>query len=137
MNKESKSVERREHERFEIPQGAYVTLGPGGRVMGKIVDISESGIAFGYIDGVEPSMGSDELDIFFMDSSLSLRKIPFTTVWNVEVPNEIRYSTEPMRRSGVQFKGLKRDQVSELKSFIKSQYVVDVAEQPSPDSIAK
>jgi hypothetical protein len=128
MNNESKSVERREHERFEVPQGAYVTLGPGGRVMGEILDISESGVAFGYIDGVEPSNGSDKLDIFCMGSSFSLRKIPFKSVWNVEVPNEIRYTTEPMRQSGVVFKKLKRDQASELKSFIESQHVVELAE---------
>jgi hypothetical protein len=137
MNDENETVERREHERFEVPQGAYVTLGPGGRVLGKIVDISESGIAFGYIDGVEPSNNSDELDIFFMGSSFSLRKVPFTTIWNVEVPNEIRYSTESMRRSGVRFKRLKRDQASELKGFIESQHVVRLAEQPSPDWIAR
>jgi hypothetical protein len=137
MNNERKLVERREHERFEVPQGAYVTLGPGGRVLGKIVDISMSGVAFGYIDGVEPSKGSNELDLFFMDSSFSLRKVPFKTIWNIEIPNEIHYSTEPMRHTGVQFKRLKRNQASELKSFIESHDVGNVVKEPTPDSIVK
>jgi hypothetical protein len=123
-------VERREHKRFKVPQGAFVTLGPRGRVLGKIVDISVSGVAFGYIDGEKRTNGSNELDILFMDSGFSLRNVEFNTVWNFEIPNEVRYNAEPMRRCGVEFKKLKHNQASELKCFIESHNVGNVAKKP-------
>jgi hypothetical protein len=130
-------VERRKHKRFQVPQGAFVTLGPRGRVLGKIVDISVSGVAFGYIDGKKPSKGVDELDILFMDSGFSLRKVQFETMWNSEVPNEVCYNPEPMRRSGVEFKELESNQASELKCFIENHNVDNVVKKPSLYSIVK
>ena len=43
--------ERRKHKRFQVPTGAFVALGPHGKILGKVVDISVSGLAFGYING--------------------------------------------------------------------------------------
>jgi hypothetical protein len=137
MTNAEELVERRKHKRFQVPQGAFVTLGPRGGVLGKIVDISVSGVAFGYIDCKKPSKGLDELDILFMDSGFSLRKVQFKTMWNSEIPNEVHYNPEPMRRSGVQFKELKHNQASELKCFIESHNVDNVVKKPSLYSIVK
>ena len=137
MTNAEELVERRKHKRFQVPQGAFVTLGPRGGVLGKIVDISVSGVAFGYIDCKKPSKGLDELDILFMDSGFSLRKVQFKTMWNSEIPNEIPFNYEPMRRSGVQFKELKPNQASELKCFIESHNVDNVVKKPTLYSTAR
>jgi hypothetical protein len=131
MTDERELVERRDHERFEVPQGAYVTLGPRGKVMGKIVDISMSGVAFGFIDGEKPSKDLNELDMLFMDSGFSMRKIRFDTIWNFRIPNEVLYNDQQMRRCGVKFKKMNRDQTFELKCFIESHNIGNVVIKPS------
>ena len=110
--------ERRKYKRFQVPTGAFVALGPHGKILGKVVDISVSGLAFGYINGQGSLKGLSELDMFFMDIGFCLREVRFKTAWDFEIPNELPVNSETMRRSGVRFKKLRRSQRSQLKCFI-------------------
>jgi hypothetical protein len=120
MTNEKKPTERRKHKRFQMPTGAFVVLGPHGKILGKVVDISVSGLAFGYINGQGPLKGLSELDMFFMDIGFCLREVRFKTAWDFEIPNELPVNSETMRRSGVRFKKLRRSQRSQLKCFIEN-----------------
>jgi hypothetical protein len=86
--------------------------------VGKVVDISLGGLAFGYIDGQKPFRRSSELHMFCLEEGLCLRDVRFKTVWDFEIPNEVPVNSEAMRQSGVRFKKLGRDQRSQLKYFI-------------------
>jgi hypothetical protein len=101
-------------------------LGPHGTILGKIVDISAGGLAFGYINGHGPFKSSSELDILFLDNGFFLQKVRFKTAWDFEIPNELPVSAETMRRSGVRFKKLKNNQKSMLKYFIENHAVGEV-----------
>ncbi len=118
MTKRKDAVERRKHRRFQIPSGAFVELCPRGAIVGKVVDISLGGLAFGYIDGQKPFRRSSELHMFCLEEGLCLRDVRFKTVWDFEIPNEVPVNSEAMRQSGVRFKKLGRDQRSQLKYFI-------------------
>jgi hypothetical protein len=120
MTKRKKEVERRKHKRFEVPTGAFVALCPRGIIVGKIVDISAGGLAFGYINGQKPLKSLSELDMFCVDNGFCLRNVRFKTVWDVEIPNELPVNSETMRRSGVRFKRLGRNRKSQLKRFIEN-----------------
>lgn len=120
MSKRKGFRERRKHKRFEMPTDSFVTLGPQGTIIGKIVDMSAGGLSFGYIDGQESVKKLSELDIFCMDNGFRLKEVRFKTAWEFETPNELPASSQTMRRSGVRFKKLSRGQRSQLKDFLEN-----------------
>lgn len=57
--------ERRKNQRFQVPKGAFVGLGPYFEKVGPIMDVSKGGLGFRYIGSAE-SNGS-YLDMFLTD----------------------------------------------------------------------
>jgi len=120
MSSKSQAVERRKHERFQVPMGAFVGVGPGFAKVGPLLDISLGGLSFRYIDSAERPNGS-YLEIFLSDRSLSMSYVPFKTVSDVEIADTEFFNSLPMRRCGVQFGELTHTQISELMYFIENQ----------------
>jgi hypothetical protein len=116
MIPEKETVEQRRHKRFQVPKGAFVGLGPHDTKVGQIVDLSMGGLAFRYVGDAEPSNG--ELDIFLSERDFYVGRIPFKTVSDFEVTGRAGVSSIAMRRSGVQFRKLNRNQTSQLEHFI-------------------
>jgi len=117
-NKES--IEKREHERFQVEEGIFAVLRNDDRNLGEIIDISIAGLAFKYFIYEEKINGSSELDIFLIDSGFHSTGIPFKTVSDFEVNSNIPFSSVKLRRRGVQFTGLKHGQLSQIENFIKN-----------------
>jgi len=120
MIEKKQLVERRKHKRFKAPRDAFVAIRPHYAEVGQITDVSMGGLGFHCLATEEPSDGSSELDIFLSGRAFWLHRVPFKTIWSVEIPGKTPLTAVPMRRSGVQFGELTPNQRSQLEYFIEN-----------------
>ena len=107
-------VERRKHQRFEAPSDAVVflrTSWPDFTIVGKILDISTSGLAFLYSAASMQKDESRHFDIILAGPRFSLGKVPFKTISDFEIPMECPVGFMAPRRRGVQFGDLTDNQM--------------------------
>jgi hypothetical protein len=76
------SVERRKHERFQLPRSSFVAVRFHDTILGQIIDLSMSGLAFRYIG--KESLNGAHLDIFFIEDNFFWGDVPFVTVADFE-----------------------------------------------------
>ena len=120
MTADKQNVERRSHQRFQVPKGVFVEVRrPHHSKLGEIINISMGGVAFRYLAAKEPSNGSDKLNIFFDEGGFRLNDILLETVTDLRT-HKIPYTYVTMRRSGVQFRSLTHHQISQLEHFIEN-----------------
>jgi hypothetical protein len=120
MPSTEKQLERRRHERFQVPTGAVVGFGPRYFRLGRVINVGIGGLGYSYVAEEEFPNLSSELDIFSAAWDFYLYNIPFVTVWDVETDGML-YSSTKMRRSGIQFRQLTSAQMSRLEYFIEKQ----------------
>jgi hypothetical protein len=108
-------VEKRQHKRLK---GTFVGLGPHDTKVGQIIDVGMGGLAFRYVGSEEPSNG--ELDVFLNERDFYLGRVPFRTVSDFEITSRRDSISTAMRRSGVQFRKMKPNQISQLEYFIQN-----------------
>ncbi len=108
-------VERRRHKRYRVKEGALAFL---GTVPGSISDISEGGLAVHYVV-FENQPGEDlQLDIFFGSADFYLADLPGIKVSEADSSPDTTFSRIRVRRLGVKFGELTREQRSRLEYFI-------------------
>jgi c-di-GMP-binding flagellar brake protein YcgR len=116
-------LDKRRYERFQVPTysayAAFRSHRPGSFIMGKIVDISLGGLAFRYFPRPKASNRSFHIDIFLMDGSFSLNKVPVQTISDFEIDSETSFGLET-RRCSVQFGDLTDNQKFNLRYFIQT-----------------
>jgi hypothetical protein len=125
MIPDKEMVDHRAHQRYQVPTNSYISLGSDDRVLGQIIDISLGGIAFRYM-GSEKLPDESHLDIVLTEGDLYLRKVPFKTVSDYEIPNTVLCKTvdpiprscRTMRRSGLQFGELTPEQRVQLEYYL-------------------
>ena len=115
-NMEKKRVERRKHQRFQLPSSAFVGLGPYFGTVGRIVDISMGGLAFRHLGQEEPN-GSTYIDIFMNDLDFYLRNLSYKTISDFPMVTDGR-TTVTLRRRSVKFSKMTPQQKAALKDFI-------------------
>ncbi len=120
MTERKQLVERRKHKRFKVPRDAFVAIRPHYAEVGQITDVSMGGLGFHCLATEEPSSEESELDIFLSGRAFWLYRVPFRTIWSVEIAGRTPLTSVPMRQSGVQFGELTPNQRSELESFIEN-----------------
>lgn len=108
-------MKRRKYKRFRARENAFAVLTDHDRKLGQIIDISRGGLAFHYIANGGPSNESSELDIFAPEIGFHLGKIPTRIISDLEIPNEIPFSSITMRRCGVAFGERMGNQIFQLK----------------------
>ena len=112
-------VERRTHNRFDVPVGTYVALRPDYVKVGQMADISIDGLAFYYVDADEKSAAAaPELDILMFDRPFHLYQISCRIISDVRAYQSPQGLTTSMRRCGLQFGGLTAYQSGRLEYFI-------------------
>jgi len=116
-------VEARKYTRLRPREGAYAALqaangGHGKPVVGQIIDISRGGLAVRYMSNEQPPSLSSELDIFIARNNYYLRSLPYSTVADSELKENIAYSHIKMRRCSVRFGALTHDLQRELEDFL-------------------
>jgi hypothetical protein len=109
--------ERRKYKRFQVPIGTFVGFGPHFEKAGQILDLSLGGLSFRYM-GIDEPNGSSYLDIFLIDNDFYIRKLPFVTVTDFATVTDKAPISTTLRRRGVKFQTLTRQQRSDLEHFI-------------------
>ncbi|MBC8316993.1 MAG: PilZ domain-containing protein [Desulfobulbaceae bacterium] len=124
MSTEKSFVERRKHKRYTTKDGTYAVLRPPANKIGKIIDISLSGMAFTYFSTNGKTIEATGLDLL-ADEGLCLENIPYLMVDDCIIPNEQPFSQITMRRHCIQFNGISDEHANRLKSFIKKYGTTD------------
>jgi hypothetical protein len=112
-------VERRKHKRFYAKDDTFAVLGPPSGNIGQVMDISMGGLAFSYVAGEDQPNRSHKLSILLAEHSFHLTKIPIETIWDKEA-EQLPFSSLRMRRCGLQFGELTRNQENQLEYFIEN-----------------
>jgi hypothetical protein len=134
-------VERRKHKRYQVDSGALVLLGWYYEKVGRIIDISEGGIAFRYTPPKEEQDGSN-LAIVLAETNFYLDEVPTKTVTDFELADKTATASINARRCGAQFMNPTGTQKSQIEFFINN-YTNREAEHPEltpypiPDESAK
>ena len=110
-------IEQRRHRRLQGKDGALLSLGVELKRMWHLIDISEGGLAFRYLGGMEEPKLFSKLALLTKDTSFCLEKIPFTVVDDCEMNGRL-LSNYTFRRCGVRFGKLTTKQSVQLQHFI-------------------
>ncbi len=108
---EFKVAERRKWQRFEVTEALLAVIDDPFPQLGEISDISEDGLSFRYSVNKSLLKGLSHLDIFLVKSRSGMRDLAVVPKWEVNISGK-------MRRQGVQFRGLRDRQKSQLRSVI-------------------
>lgn len=110
-------VERRKHKRYQVENGTLVLLGWYYESVGRMIDISEGGLAFRYTPHGEVQDESD-LTIVLSEANFYLDEVPVKTISDFELAEGISATTITPRRRGVQFMNPTGTQRAQIEFFI-------------------
>jgi CheY-like chemotaxis protein len=117
---DNRSVERREHERFKVKDGAIAIPISDLPKQGKIIDISKSGLAFCYKGNGDLSKELTELSISMDGEDLNLDNIPCKTISDFTLADDAPLESMVMKRCSIQFGDLTSIQTDQLEHFIEN-----------------
>ena len=121
MNNRKAFVEHRKHKRFKVKSGAVaVEFNTASEYIhiGKIMNISKGGLAFGYIDIDGELTEPFELDIVAALDGFYLKNVPFKTVWVSPVAGHSAFIFLERKQRSVQFGEMTPHQISQLDYFL-------------------
>jgi hypothetical protein len=104
--------DRRKHQRFKAREGLFASLEPSDAV-GEITDISEGGLTVQYALYDRFSEVPSEVTIVSSTDSFHSKELPCRTVSDFCI-KEVPFSSILVRRFGLQFKALSKEQKSQL-----------------------
>ena len=119
---EEVETEKRKFRRFLAQDMAFAVFRPHFSKLGKIKDISGSGMAFEYVTFEGAKEDSGEIDLFVSGARFHLPRMPAQTVYDNSVAND-HYSFSPFverRRCGVKFGELTEEQNTQLRHFLET-----------------
>jgi hypothetical protein len=112
-------VERRKHKRFCLGSDpvavAFVNNSvPHLAMAGRVIDISDDGLALSHFGGRLPTHSSLELDIILPGGIANTKKLRGDSIWDTETQGQLR-----ARRCGIRFRNLTDDQKAFLEYVIR------------------
>ncbi len=127
-------VERRKYPRYDVENGSLVAFKHYAPKLGQIIDMSLGGLAFRYIENREKNTSSElsEIDILVPEEGFYLKQIPIKSLIDIEITNEIPFSTSTMWQHCVQFDTLSLNQQTHLEFFINKYTQNKYSENNSP-----
>jgi len=126
MHAETELADQRRSTRYRIGGNAYALLKqPQYKELGKIIDISQTGISFFCINQGDWEADSFEIDIFIgheqnncLSEQIILKNIPLKPIAYCHDNDREPNLSTMMRRCGVEFGRLTQDQRARLDLFI-------------------
>jgi hypothetical protein len=115
--------DRRKDERFQTEKNTYAVLRARGSKLGRVIDISKGGLAFRYVSVGQRLKGPLELDLLSHQYDYRIDKIPIKIITDLELANKKAFKSTTLKRVGVQFGKLTREQKSKLEHFIRDHAV--------------
>ena len=114
-----KGTREREHPRYRAKNDIFVKLKSESKTdVGQLIDISMYGLAVLHTLRDDRLPNYSELGIFSSDDDFFVDQIPFQIVSDIELANEIPFSTISYRRYAVQFGELAPEQTEKLDDFL-------------------
>ncbi|MCP4746684.1 MAG: PilZ domain-containing protein [Desulfobacteraceae bacterium] len=116
---------RRREDRIIIDNSIYVVINTEPRMMGQIVDISNNGLAFTYVDlevicrKLEKKK-SVKIDLFAGGNGYLLRNLNCKLVSKINKIKPSAFSCLLIQRVGVQFEDLSLPQREQIEMFLKN-----------------
>jgi hypothetical protein len=138
---EKKRIEYRHHKRFQLDKDAFALIRSNSAApleisgksmgciacavfntrpvkLGKIDNISMGGVMFHHADSKAKLSQTPVLDILLADCGFYLANIPFKTINDVVIPDEVSSDAIEIRQVRLQFQKLNTIQKARLKNFI-------------------
>ncbi len=114
-----KGTRKRKHPRFRAKDLTFVKLNSENKEnIGELLDISKKGLSLRYFVKEEKPQDYSDLGLFSSGGNLIIDEMPFRTVVDTELVNNIPFSTIIFRRHGVQFENLTPNQTAQLDNFL-------------------
>ena len=123
------TVERRKDVRFQTRKNTYAVLRARGSKLGRVIDISKGGLAFRYVSVGDRLKGPLELDLLSHQYDYRIDKIPVKIITDLELANKKAFKSTTLKRVGVQFGKLTREQKSKIEHFIRDHAVDETLQQ--------
>ena len=117
------TVDRRKDKRFQTEKNTYAVLRARGSKLGRVIDISKGGLAFRYVSVGQRLKGPLELDLLSHQYDYRIDRIPVKIITDLELANKKAFKSTTLKRVGVQFRKLTREQKSKLEHFIRDHAV--------------
>jgi hypothetical protein len=118
---------RRKEERTAVDDNVYVVIDTQPEMMGQMVEISSTGMAFTFVDLDSVSQRLKNRDILRMDffaagKGYFIRNLPARLVSNIESASANAISSLMIKRVGVEFTTLTISQQVQVNSLIRRQH---------------
>jgi len=119
-------VERRKHERLKVKNGAIAIIRLSN-ILGttqkyaQIINISQGGLAFRYIDRNDESNEPFKLDLLFIQDSICsayLKYVSLKTVWVSDIDSKSSFNKLQIKQQGVEFGEMMPNQIAQLDRFL-------------------
>ncbi len=120
----NKEAERRKHKRIPIKTGVFAMIGPKSSQKCIVLDISMGGLSFRYYEGADQitkEIGDDKsgkIDITAVGKDFHISNIPFKSIYDHEQKSDMPVESLKIRKRGVVFGDLTRQQKAKLEGFI-------------------
>ena len=123
MVNRNKSDDRRKHDRIPIKSNLFTALGSDSTQKCVVLDISEGGLSLRYYEGSDlikdmADEKSVKLDLFIDKGDLYLSQVPCKTVYDAEIKSELPLQSVSIRKRGIKFGRLTKDQRSKLNDLV-------------------
>jgi hypothetical protein len=112
--------ERRKFRRLKTAENTFALLRGQVSKLGRVIDISNGGLAFRYVSIGERLKGSFEVDLVSPRDDFRLKGFPVKVVSNFKRHSRTPSGRIRLRRVGVQFGELTHDQISQLQHFMRN-----------------
>jgi len=125
------SENRRKETRTTVDDNVYVVIDTQPEMMGQMVEISSTGMAFTFVDLDSVSQRLKNRDVVHMDffaagKGYFIRNLPARLVSNTESPSANAISSLMIKRVGVEFTTLSVSQQVQVNSLIRRQHDRDL-----------
>ena len=111
--------DRRKHKRYKLPEGTFAAL-QSSYLVGQIINLSLGGVSFRCISSGRRGFNGSILEIFSRDNHFYLKKIPFKVVSEIDLENQVPFSSIQMKQISGKFSGLTEYQKSQLDYFLRT-----------------
>jgi hypothetical protein len=123
--------------RFTPQKSTFASLGSHLSQVGKVIDISLSGLTFEFLSDEKALVNNPHVDIFTLDGKYSLSGLPCSLIYQSAVPipgvKEDAENGLMARRCGLKYEGLNSEQWRELAEFIEKYTLMAPAEPSRED----
>jgi len=120
MGTQKNFPERRKDKRFKLKDPTFAVMYHSPTRIGRITDISRSGLSFRYVKNGDSSKELNQLDILKSDFRFYMDNVKAKTISDFEIIDKTCIGSKEMRRRGIQFEALPKNQISQLEDFIQN-----------------